>query len=72
MSSHGIEIWTCSRSLLHPGDCCASEIDGRPCRHPATLAVLTGDLTEHTRCAIHAADAIATKPLVMNPIWEDS
>lgn len=69
MSGNDIEVRTCSRSLLQPGDCCAREIDRRPCRHPATLAVLTDDLTEHTRCAIHAADAVATKPLRWSETW---
>lgn len=66
------EIQTCSRSLLYPGECCGAEIDRRPCRHPATLAALTEDMVEHTRCAIHAADAIATKPLSFDPIWAPS
>ena len=65
------EIGTCSRSLLYPGDCCAREMDGQPCRHPATLAVLTNDMIEHARCSIHAASeaVVAVKPLIFNPIW---
>lgn len=58
------EIRTCSDSLLDPGACCV-------CREPATVAVLTRDFTEHTRCDRHAVgDHIeATKPLVYDPLW---
>lgn len=67
----GMTISTCSRSLLHPGNCCAKSF-GRPCPHPAELAVLTEDMVEHTRCSIHAADGIAEKPLVWDPVWGPS
>lgn len=59
-----LEIRTCSDSLLDPGKCCV-------CRKPATVAVLTADLTEHTRCQRHIA-GVASKPLVWSPDWAPS
>lgn len=58
------EIRTCSFSLLYEGGCCV-------CREPATVAVLTRDLTEHARCERHAVgDHIeARKPLVWAEEW---
>lgn len=58
------EIRTCADSLLHPGKCCV-------CHEPATIAALTHDLTERTRCARHVQGVEATKPLVMDPVWRE-
>lgn len=56
------EIRTCSDSLLNPGKCCV-------CNAHATVAVLTKDMTEHTRCQLHQT-GIATKALKWDPMWE--
>lgn len=58
------EIRTCSDSLLTPGQCCV-------CHEPATVAALTSDLTEHTRCERHGTGAhfLAVKPLVWDEAW---
>lgn len=53
--NHEFEITTCSDSLLRPGECCV-------CHEPATVAALTGDLTEHARCERHGTgDFLAVK-----------
>ena len=57
------EIRTCSATLTTPGLCCV-------CLSPANFAVLTQDLTEHTRCDRHAdGNLLAVKPLVWDPVW---
>lgn len=59
------QIRTCSDSLLAPGQCCV-------CHEPATIAALTPDLIEHTRCEKHGhGDHLAaTKPLRLAPEWD--
>lgn len=57
------EIRTCSATLTTPGRCCV-------CLEPATLAILSQDLIEHTRCDRHpGGDPLAVKPLVWDPVW---
>lgn len=64
-----VKILTCSISLLEPRVCCEEECDA-----PATLAVLhevAGGFCEHTRCAAHPGDPVASKPLILDPLWDE-
>jgi len=58
------DIKPCADSLLNPRECCV-------CREPATMAVLTKDFVEHTRCLRHCVGGVVgTKPLVIDPLWD--
>ena len=58
------DIKPCADSLLNPRECCV-------CRQPATMAVLTKDFVEHTRCLRHSlALGLHTKPLMIDPLWD--
>lgn len=66
-------VGTCADSLMTPGTCCSPT-----CDQPASIACLYratplhssgAELAECARCLHHAAEALATKPLILADQW---